>query len=97
MSNLVCRLTCILKYYPDYDTTINLSQTQFTDCTQRHKSQLSLAFALALVTLLYTSSEVVSDHLTIGGGGGAGLEFLPGHFYLFHKEDGKLYSFPLGI
>ena len=28
--------------------------------------------------------------LDIGGGGG-GLEFLPGHFYLFHKGDGKLY------
>ena len=23
--------------------------------------------------------------------GGGGLEFLPGHFYLFHKGDGKLY------
>ena len=24
---------------------------------------------------------------------GGGLEFLPGHFYLFHKGDGKLYFF----
>ena len=33
--------------------------------------------------------------LDIGGGGGGGgaLEFLPGHFYLFHKGDGKLYLF----
>ena len=25
--------------------------------------------------------------------GGGRLEFLPGHIYLFHKEDGKLYFF----
>ena len=33
--------------------------------------------------------------LKISGGGG--LEFLPGHFVLFHKGDGKLYFFHLRI
>ena len=28
--------------------------------------------------------------------GGGRLEFLPGHIYLFHKEDGKLYFFTSG-
>ena len=27
--------------------------------------------------------------LEIGGGGGGGLEFLSGNFYLFHKGDGR--------
>ena len=30
-------------------------------------------------------------------GGGGGLEFLPDHFFLFHKGDGKLYFFHPGI
>ena len=29
-------------------------------------------------------------------GGGGGLECWPGHFYLFHKGDGKLYFFTSG-
>ena len=33
--------------------------------------------------------------LDIGGGGGR-LEFLPGHFYLVQKRDGKLYFFTSG-
>ena len=34
--------------------------------------------------------------LDIWGGGGA-LEFLPDHFYLFHKGDGKLYFYHLRV
>ena len=35
--------------------------------------------------------------LDIGGGGwGGGLEFLPGHFYLVHKGDGKLFFLTSG-
>ena len=34
--------------------------------------------------------------LYIGGGGGGTWSFLPGHIYLFHKGDGKLYFFTSG-